>query len=98
MPSRNVNTCTSKAKAVGRRRLRLGEGGRAKNRHAGRARRSGALQAQKCAKLNYVPEQGIQGIAHLSKATHTPGGIGIVTKEKMTKHREGGRAKNGGAS
>ena len=41
------------AKAVGRRRLRLGEGGRAKNRRAGRARRSGALQAQKCV---YVPE------------------------------------------
>ena len=69
VPSRNVNNCTSKnmnrdeaggwertrdAKAVGRRRL--GEGDRAKNRRAGRARRSGALQAQKCVKLNYMPE------------------------------------------
>ena len=38
-------------------------------------------------------EQGIQGIANLSKATHTPGGKRIVTKEKMAKHTSKEKAK-----
>ena len=116
VPSRNVNNCTSKnmnrdeaggwertrdAKAVGRRRLRLGEGDRAKNRRAGRARRAAPCKHRSVSSSTTCrrardprDSKPQQGHSHPWQKRNNDKGEDGQTYQQ----RGGGRAKNGGAS